>query len=168
MAQHFTSEREEEVMVKHYRVSREGVDFTGGFFKFIKNHDAVNLTKKNELDAGLDLHAAESLEIKPFSRALVSTDIAVEILPGYVGLVKARSGLAVNYGIMVGAGVIDSGYRGEVKVLLFNMGETTFEIKKGDRIAQLLTVQCNLGTYQQVEYLSGSERGANGFGSSGN
>lgn len=151
-----------------YRKLKEGLDFTGGFFRFmVAVPDQVNLTKKHGLDAGLDLYAAQDGLLYPGERGLISTGIQVEILPGYVGLVFARSGLAVNQGIMVGAGVIDSPYRGEVKVLLFNMGTESFRISHGDRIAQLLTVPVNLGLYEEVDWVSGTERGSDGFGSSG-
>jgi dUTP pyrophosphatase len=144
------------------------LDVIGGFFKqSYPCSTGVTPNKKNLLDAGLDLVSTMQGKIAPGDRQLIPTGIAVEILPGYVGLVKARSGLAVKHGIIVGAGVIDSGYRGEVKVLLFNMGKEWFQYNPGDRIAQLLTVPINLGLYTEVEYLSDTERGTNGFGSSG-
>ena len=145
----------------------DSVDATGGFVLNTPDITEDNLSKKNIYDAGLDIKAKENLVIYPGCRALISTGIHLEILPGYVGLIWARSGLAVKHGIMVGAGCIDVTYRGEVKVLLFNMGDAPFVVRKGDRIAQLLTVPINIGMYTTEAYLSGTERGTAGFGSSG-
>jgi dUTP diphosphatase len=121
-------------------------------------------------DAGLDLHAAEAATIGPSGgRTSVGTGLAVEIPPGHAGLVLPRSGLAAEFGIaLVNApGLIDSGYRGEIRVLLLNTdpGEP-FEIAVGDRIAQLLVVPF-VETEPVEAELSGSERGEGGFGSSG-
>ena len=121
-------------------------------------------------DAGLDLHAAEAARIDPAGgRASVGTGLAVEIPPGHAGLVLPRSGLAAKRGIaLVNApGLIDSGYRGEIRVLLLNTdpGEP-FEVAIGDRIAQLVIVPFVEGDPVEAE-LSESERGAGGFGSSG-
>ena len=121
-------------------------------------------------DAGLDLHAAEEAMIGPSGgRASVGTGLAVEIPPGHAGLVLPRSGLAAKHGIaLVNApGLIDSGYRGEIRVLLLNTdpGEP-FEIEVGDRIAQLLVVPFVEAEPIEAQ-LSTSERGEGGFGSSG-
>ena len=121
-------------------------------------------------DAGLDLHAAEEAMIGPSGgRASVGTGLAVEIPPGHAGLVLPRSGLAAKHGIaLVNApGLIDSGYRGEIRVLLLNTdpGEP-FEIAVGDRIAQLLVVPFVEAEPIEAQ-LSTSERGEGGFGSSG-
>ena len=148
------------------KVLMDGVDFSGGFFAG-GDSQAENLTKAHAMDAGLDLHANEDVVIDPGGRALVGTGIQVEILPGYVGLIFARSGLAVHHGIVVGAGVVDATYRGEVKVLLFNFGTEAFHARRGDRIAQLITVPVNLGRYDRVDFLSDTPRGGDGFGSSG-
>jgi dUTP pyrophosphatase len=122
-------------------------------------------------DAGLDLHAAERLILAPAGgRGSVGTGLAVEIPPGHAGLVLPRSGLAAKHGIaLVNApGLIDSGYRGELRVLLLNTdpGEP-FEIEVGDRVAQLLIVPFVETEPIDAEQLSGSERGEGGFGSSG-
>jgi dUTP pyrophosphatase len=121
-------------------------------------------------DAGLDLHAAERATIAPGARASVGTGIAVEIPPGHAGLVLPRSGLAARHGIaLVNApGLIDSGYRGEVRVLLLNTDrERAFEVEPGDRIAQLLlTPYAEAEPVETVE-LATSVRGAGGFGSTG-
>ena len=131
---------------------------------------AVLPTRANDGDAGLDLRAAEPALLGPGERASIGTGIAVEIPDGHAGLVLPRSGLALRHGIsMVNApGLIDSGYRGELRVLLLNTDrEAEFEIEPGARIAQLLiTPFAALVPVEAVE-LSASERGEGGFGSSG-
>lgn len=121
-------------------------------------------------DAGLDLHAAEPAVIGPGERSAVGTGVALEIPVGHAGLVLPRSGNALRHGIaLVNApGLVDAGYRGEVRVLLLNTDrEHAFELEPGDRIAQLLVVP--FAALQPVEAvdLADSERGAGGFGSSG-
>ena len=121
-------------------------------------------------DAGLDLYALEAGVIAPGERASVRTGIAVEIPDGEAGLVLPRSGLAARHGIALGnaPGLIDSGYRGEIRVLLLNTDPSApFEIGSGDRIAQLLLVKVQTPAVEEVEELAVSERGAGGFGSSG-
>jgi dUTP diphosphatase len=121
-------------------------------------------------DAGLDLYALERAELSPGERASVRTGIAVEIPDGQAGLVLPRSGLAARHGIaLVNApGLIDAGYRGEVKVLLLNTDPAVlFSIEAGERIAQLMVVRVEVPEVVEVEELAFSERGAGGFGSSG-
>ena len=131
---------------------------------------AVLPARATEGDAGLDLHAVEPAVIGPGERAAVGTGIAVEIPPGHAGLVLPRSGLALRHGIaLVNApGLIDSGYRGEIRVLLLNTdAEHPFELEPGQRIAQLLVVPfAGLDAVEAVE-LAESSRGAGGFGSTG-
>ncbi len=121
-------------------------------------------------DAGLDLHAAEAATIAPAGgRASVGSGLAVEIPPGHAGLVLPRSGLAAKHGLALAnaPGLIDSGYRGEIRVLLLNTDPSDpFEVEIGDRIAQLLVVPF-VETEPFEAELSASERGAGGFGSSG-
>lgn len=127
-------------------------------------------TRAYEHDAGFDLYALESLRLDPGERASVRTGIAVEIPQGQAGLVLPRSGLADRHGIaLVNApGLIDAGYRGEVRVLMLNTDRlNTFEVAAGDRVAQLVLVRIEAPPLEEVEELSGSERGAGGFGSSG-
>ncbi len=127
-------------------------------------------TRANEGDAGLDLYASEAAVIGPGERASVGTGIAVEIPPGHAGLVLPRSGLAARHGIaLVNApGLIDSGYRGEIRVLLLNTDrEEPFEIELGDRIAQLLVTPFAEANPVESAALSESARGNGGFGSSG-
>jgi dUTP pyrophosphatase len=127
-------------------------------------------TRANEGDAGLDLYAAEAATLGPGERASVGTGIAIEVPPGHAGLVLPRSGLAARHGIaLVNApGLIDTGYRGEVRVLLLNTDRTeSFEIAAGDRIAQLLVTPFADATPTEAGELTASQRGENGFGSSG-
>ena len=121
-------------------------------------------------DAGLDLYALEDGVLGPGERASIRTGVALEIPEGQAGLVLPRSGLATRHGIaLVNApGLIDAGYRGEVRVLLLNTDPAVpFEIAPGDRIAQLVLVRVETPAVVEVEELALSERGAGGFGSSG-
>ena len=121
-------------------------------------------------DAGLDLYALEAGVIAPGERASVRTGIAVEIPEGEAGLVLPRSGLAARHGLaLVNApGLIDAGYRGELRVLLLNTDRrAAVSIAAGDRIAQLVLVDVRSPEVVEVEALTASERGAGGFGSSG-
>lgn len=121
-------------------------------------------------DAGLDLRSAESLTIEPYERRLVPCGICLEIPAGFAGLVIPRSGLAIKHGVSIvnAPGLIDSGYRGEVKVVLINLDpKEPFVINKGDRIAQLMIVETPLVEVEPALSLEDSERGAGGFGSSG-
>jgi dUTP pyrophosphatase len=132
--------------------------------------EATLPSRVHEGDAGLDLHAAESVAIGPGERASVRTGVAVEIPPGHAGLVLPRSGLAARHGIaLVNApGLIDAGYRGEIRVLLLNTDRhASFEIEPGDRIAQLLLTPFVESEPVEVDTLAPSTRGEGGFGSSG-
>ncbi|RPA81317.1 deoxyuridine 5'-triphosphate nucleotidohydrolase [Ascobolus immersus RN42] len=125
-------------------------------------------TRGSAAAAGWDLCSAEDTVIEAGQRKLVSTGLAMAIPGGCYGRVAPRSGLAVKHGINTGAGVIDADYRGEVKVVLFNFGDQKFEIKEGDRIAQLILERIYVPELQEVEVLEESVRGAGGFGSTGN
>jgi dUTP pyrophosphatase len=121
-------------------------------------------------DAGLDLCALHDAALEPGARASIATGIAVEIDPGHAGLVLPRSGLAARHGISVvnAPGLIDAGYRGELRVLLLNTDRTeTFTLRAGDRIAQLVIVAISTENPVEVTELSDSVRGVGGFGSSG-
>jgi dUTP pyrophosphatase len=134
------------------------------------NDDAVVPTRAHEGDAGLDLYACEAAHIGPGERWAVRTGIGVEIPDGHAGLVLPRSGLAREHGIaLVNApGLIDSGYRGELQVLLLNTDPAeVFRLEPGDRIAQLLIVPIATPQTVEVEALSETLRGRGGFGSSG-
>jgi dUTP pyrophosphatase len=131
---------------------------------------AVLPTRAHAGDAGLDLHAAEAAHIGPGERWGVGTGIAVEIPEGHGGLVLPRSGLAREHGISLvnSPGLIDSGYRGEVRVLLLNNDPAeTFRVEAGDRIAQLVIVPVVLAEPVEAAALAESARGDSGFGSSG-
>ena len=126
--------------------------------------------RANEHDAGWDLRAAEAATILPGERASVGTGVAVAIPAGYAGLVLPRSGLAARHGIaLVNApGLIDSGYRGEVRILLLNTDRAeSFVIAPGDRIAQLVITELREVEFAEAESLSETARGTGGFGSSG-
>ncbi|MCO5315572.1 MAG: dUTP diphosphatase [Solirubrobacterales bacterium] len=121
-------------------------------------------------DAGLDLHASEAARIGPGERFAVGTGVAVEIPQGHAGLVLPRSGLARRHGISIvnSPGLIDSGYRGELQVLLMNNDPAeTFLIEPGDRVAQLVVVEIPTVDPEVSQELTDSERGERGFGSSG-
>jgi dUTP pyrophosphatase len=121
-------------------------------------------------DAGADLRSSQAIVIQPGERATVPTGMAIALPAGYVGLVHSRSGLAAKNGIMVlnSPGTIDAGYRGEIKVTLLNTDKSEpFEIKVGDRIAQLLVQQVEQARFIEVEFLPDSNRGDGGFGSTG-
>ena len=127
-------------------------------------------SRAHEGDAGYDLHAAEPVTLGPGERAVVGTGIALAIPDGHAGLVLPRSGLAFKHGIaLVNApGLIDSGYRGELRVLLLNTDrEHPFDVEPGDRIAQLVVVQVALPELNEVDALDETARGLGGFGSTG-
>jgi dUTP pyrophosphatase len=132
--------------------------------------NAAAPTRAHDDDAGYDLYASEALTIAPGERADVGTGLAVAIPPAHAGLVLPRSGLAARHGItLVNApGLIDPGYRGELRVLLLNTDtREPFEIAPGDRIAQLLIVATVRAHLTEVEELDETLRGLGGFGSSG-
>ncbi len=120
-------------------------------------------------DAGIDLATCEAIELAPGERALVATGLAVAIPEGHAGFVQPRSGLAARHGIAVvnAPGLIDAGYRGEVKVVLLNTDESeTFTAEPGERVAQLVVLPVPAVAVREVEELPSSERGTRGFGSS--
>jgi dUTP pyrophosphatase len=131
--------------------------------------DAILPRQAYEGDAGLDLAACERVLLGPGERAVVPTGIAVEIPDGYAGFVQPRSGLASRHGIGVvnSPGLIDSGYRGEIRVVLLNTDRTEpFEVEPGMRIAQLVVAPVASVQLVEVDELAVSERGSRGFGSS--
>ena len=131
--------------------------------------DAVLPRQAYEGDAGVDLAACEPLTLRPGERGSVSTGIAVEIPDGYAGFVQPRSGLAARHGIAVlnSPGLIDSGYRGEIRVVLLNTDQKEdFEVIPGMRIAQLVVAPVAAMRIVEVDELAVSERGSRGFGSS--
>jgi dUTP diphosphatase len=121
--------------------------------------------------SGMDLHAALPgvLSLKPMQRDLIPCGFSIEIPEGYEAQVRPRSGLAIKFGItcLNSPGTIDHDYRGEVKVVLINLGSEVFEIKPGDRIAQLVIQKVERVTVQLVEEVNSTQRGGGGFGSTG-
>jgi dUTP pyrophosphatase len=117
-------------------------------------------------DAGLDLRAVERVILKPGSSSGVATGLAIELPPGYEAQVRPRSGMALKHSITVNFGTIDPGYRGEIRVVMFNLSHADYVVEKDDRIAQLIVAR-----YEAIEWEEGdlgdSARGAGGFGSSG-
>jgi len=152
----------------------------GDFFQPGKTHTGSILVTKlvdgavipnfaHVTDAGADLVSVENITIPAHGRAMVGTGLAIVIPLGKVGLVHPRSGLAAKEGITVlnTPGTIDSGYRGEVKVILFNTTDTDYSVKAGDRIAQLVIQNHDFPLFVEVEELPESDRGVNGIGSTG-
>jgi dUTP pyrophosphatase len=137
--------------------------------KIKKINDLARIpVRANPTDAGADLYSTESLIIPPLSRALVKTGLIIEIPENYYGRIAPRSGLAFKNGIDVMAGVIDSGYRNEVGVILYNTDQFKgFEVKIGDRIAQLIIEAHYNFKLEETSELSDTERGSGGFGSTG-
>lgn len=117
--------------------------------------------------AGVDLSSAVDMTIPAGERAMVKTDLAIACPEGTYGRIAPRSGLALKKGIDVGAGVVDSDYRGPVGILLFNFGKEDFEIKRGDRVAQLILEQIILSEVVECDDLDETVRGEGGFGSTG-
>ncbi len=126
---------------------------------------------KTDGSAGMDLNASleASIVLKPFQRELIPTGLFISIPQGFEGQIRARSGLAINNGISLvnGIGTIDSDYRGEVKIILINLGNEDFIINNGDRIAQLVLAKYERVEFEIVEDLDITERGSGGFGHTG-
>lgn len=120
-------------------------------------------------DGGVDLYAREPATLHPGERAIVPTGVAVAIPEGFAALVTPRSGLAARSGLGVvnSPGLVDSGYRGEIKAILVNLGSETIQIERGERIAQMVVVPVATQEYEIVDELPESSRGAGGFGSTG-
>ncbi|MFN7946389.1 MAG: dUTP diphosphatase [Blastocatellia bacterium] len=129
--------------------------------------DAQLPARATSFDAGADLCCLDSFTLEPGERRLIPTGLAIEIPPGYYGRVAPRSGLAVRHGIQTMAGVVDSGYRGELQVLLINLGQEPVSFDAGSRIAQLIIERIAVCDYAWAEELSDTARGSGGFGSTG-
>jgi dUTP diphosphatase len=131
--------------------------------------DAVPPARTRPGDAGFDLRATERVSIPQEGRRLVGTGVALALPEGVAGLVTPRSGLAAEHGLTLlnAPGLIDPNYRGEIRVILHNTGDRRYTVEVGDRIAQLLLVPCWTPELEVVGELPETERGANGFGSSG-
>lgn len=135
--------------------------------KIKKNAVIPQYAKKG--DAGVDLCSTEDYVLKPGERTLVSTGIKISVPEGYEAQVRPRSGLAIKNGISIcnTPGTIDSGYRGEVGVIVINHGQEEFEIKKGARIAQMILNKVETAEFEEVDELDETERGEGGFGHTG-
>lgn len=136
--------------------------------KIKKLHPAARLPQRGTpFAAGADLFCVEAFTLEPGERKLAPTGLAVEIPPGFYGRVAPRSGLAVKHGIDTLAGIVDSDYRGELRVLLINLSGERVGFDAGERIAQLIIEQAAMCDYIWAEELSDTERGEGGFGSTG-
>ena len=153
----------------------KGNQFTLGFNN---NMVKVNIINKSDNplpcyakkgDAGMDIRASEDVCIKAFDKAIIPTGIYLEIPEGYECQIRSRSGLAAKYDVAVlnSPGTIDCGYRGEIKVILINHDFRNYNVKKGDRVAQMVFAPVTVATYNEVTELTDSERGEGGLGSTG-
>lgn len=131
------------------------------------NDDAKLFRYAHDGDAGMDVFSLENVTIKPNERRVISTGVAMAVEPGFVALVWDKSGLAVKHGIKTMAGVIDSGYRGEVKIVLFNTSKEDHVIEMGEKIAQILIQKIESAVLEEVKSLDDTSRGEGGFGSTG-
>lgn len=131
------------------------------------NKQATAPVRKHPQDAGVDISSSENIVVPAHGRVTVGTGLAIKTPSGYYGQLFSRSGLASKNGIQVGGGVIDENYRGEIKVVLFNHDTKDFEVKIGDRVAQLILIPVAYAGVTVVEDLDKTDRGAQGFGSTG-
>jgi|SRR3989344_1838313 len=129
--------------------------------------DAVIPDYAKDGDAGFDLHSLEEKILAAGEKAVIKTGIKIEIPNGYFGSIRDRSGLAAKNALHCLAGVVDSGYRGEIGIVMINLGKDEFKINRGDRIAQMLIQKVERVEIEEVEELSESFRGESGFGSTG-
>ena len=143
-------------------------------FKFFDHGRGLDLPRQQTSGAaGVDLHAAlgifETLTIAPGRYAMIPTGFAIALPDGYEAQVRPRSGLSAKYGVTVlnSPGTVDADYRGEIKVLLINHGEAPFEVRRGDRIAQLVVAPVTAVSFREEEALDATERGDKGHGSTG-
>ena len=136
--------------------------------KIKKNHpDAIIPSYQSINAAALDLYSLDNITLIPKQKHIFNTKIKMEIPEGYFGSIRDRSGLAANHGIHVLGGVVDSDYRGEVGVILINLGDKEYNISKGERIAQMVIHEIPLVQIQEVDSLSETKRDSGGFGSTG-
>lgn len=131
--------------------------------------DGLLPTYMSEGAAGADVKAAEEAVIQPGKRAVVSTGLFFEVPFGYEVQIRPRSGLAAKHGVIIpnSPGTLDSDYRGELKVILLNLGDEAFVVKKGDRIAQIVVAKVHRAEFAKHDELSATQRGEGGFGSTG-
>jgi dUTP pyrophosphatase len=129
--------------------------------------DAIIPKYATKDDAGMDLFAIENIELEPMQRAQIGTGIAIEIPEGHVGLIWDKSGLSHKFGIKTLGGVVDSGYRGEIKIGVINLGKEKYVFEKGHKVAQMIIQIKETPEILEVKELNNSERGEGGFGSTG-
>ena len=142
------------MIAKHLRVKR-------------LNENAILPTRGTPHSAGLDLYASHQAVIPAKGQAVVHTDISVAVPEGHYGRVAPRSGLALNHGLDIGGGVIDCDYRGEICLIMFNFSDKDYSVNYGDRLAQLVIEKISMMDVVEVESLDNTERGSQGFGSTG-
>lgn len=138
--------------------------------RFKKVHpDAVLPSYAHPSDAGMDLRSVDDLTLAPGQRALVHTGLVMQLPPLYEAQVRPRSGLALKNGVTVlnTPGTIDSGYRGEVGVILINLGHAAFDVRKGDKIAQMVIAPVTQPNIEETDVVDETDRGSGGFGSTG-
>lgn len=136
--------------------------------RFIKlSENAYAPQRATSFAAGFDLRSANDCVVLKKDKTLIKTDIAIELPSNCYGRIASRSGLALKHSIVVGAGVVDPDYRGNIAVLLFNLSDSDFQIKKGDKIAQLICESILFPEIIELKSLSSTERGVRGFGSTG-
>ncbi len=129
-----------------------------------KEPGAITPKRVTPGSAGLDLYLIRKIEIPTQSTVVVDTGWQIELPKGHFGLIKIKSGIAINYGLTENAGVIDSDYRGNLKVALTNVSSSPVKIAKGEAVAQLLVIPCWMGEVAEVPVLSDTTRGEKGFG----
>ncbi|XP_078430421.1 DUTP-PYROPHOSPHATASE-LIKE 1 [Wolffia australiana] len=162
---------EEEPATKIQKVLEEKSDDVSANLPFLKvkrlSENAVLPSRASPLSAGYDLSSAVTAKVPARGKVLIPTDLSIAIPPGHYARIAPRSGLAWKHSIDVGAGVVDADYRGPVGVILFNHSDVDFEVKIGDRIAQLIIEVIVTPDVVEVEDLDSTVRGAGGFGSTG-
>lgn len=135
--------------------------------KILLDDGAFMPERAHPTDAGLDLRTPRNVYIAPRASAVIDTGVHIQLPHGYFGKIESKSGLNVGHGIVSCGGVIDDGYVGSIVVKLYNMSDKPFEFRWGEKVAQLLVVPCLTPELQVVDELEMTERGSNGFGSTG-
>lgn len=134
--------------------------------KIKKSEKAKVPTRAHEADAGFDLFATRDIYVPASGKVIADTEISVDIPKGYFGDIRPKSGLLFNHSLAT-FGTVDSGYRGTIKVVLFNLGDRPYHFHEGEKIAQMVLVPCLTPTLEVVDELDETDRGEGGFGSSG-
>lgn len=135
--------------------------------KVVLDKGAFMPTRAHTQDAGLDLYSREDIVISAKESVVIDTGVHIELLPDTVGFVKSKSGLCFNHDILCGEGTVDEGYTGSIRVKLFNLGGRDYKLHKGDKIAQLVIIHVIKPELELVDSLDATDRGNNGFGSTG-